>query len=64
MPWFHFEKDHDFRPKRGVMQSFVAGQVKMVTTPCSDDAFAKGKGRVTKRPAGKKTTKAGETVDE
>lgn len=64
MPWVRFDKAFDFRHKPRVMQHFPAGQTVMVTTPCAEAAQGAGAGSIVKRPAGKKTLKTGQTVDE
>jgi hypothetical protein len=50
MPWFRFDQAFDWKPKPSVTQSYLPGDVKLVTTACADTAEANGKGKRTKKP--------------
>jgi hypothetical protein len=63
MPWVKFDKPVPmFRPRRGVMKHISAGTF-MLTRQWADAAVAQGVGKIVAHPKGKKSTKAGETVD-
>lgn len=43
MPWIRVTDDADYRPLPRVMQTFRAGQIRLVTTPCAEDLIKRGK---------------------
>ena len=50
MPWVRFTADHDFKPRPAVTLAYLAGQVRLVTTPCAQQAIALGRAEACDRP--------------
>jgi hypothetical protein len=50
MPRVKFLADFDFKPTPQVTIAYRAGQTKLVTTPCSEQAIARGKAKAVDAP--------------
>lgn len=51
MPWVKFTRKWEFRHKRRVIQPFIPGDVRLVTTRCALAALAVGAGVIVEKPA-------------